>query len=707
MTAIKKEYTVKKGDNLSTIAKSTGVPLKSLIKLNNIKDVDKISIGEKLTIPDRISEDKTYRINKGDTLYDISKKYNIGISELKIANNLTSDNIFEGKSLIIPKGINEQVKEQNKKAVQTFKSSNSLVDNKKVVLDYYKGKKEDFSIVDKKTNTLEIYREGKLYKSINVGLGKNKSDVVTGLGGVKNYSTGAGIYSIANPEEYKYLIEDKHNQQLYGNNITGYKNERGVVQGSFLHQVPNGNTERNTKLNDTNPNNNRFSQGCVNCKKKDYEDYIKSLTPGSKLYILPEEDDNFFEVKNNKINFTTNKNKDIRGYNYTYDDKGNYLSSKVRRETYQPLKTTKKLDTAFLDNRNTQYQFDILSKNKKQLMEDLQIDSDTYDVLANQLMGHIKQETGSGILKDVGERIVNNILDIVPLGSHTAENSSRGDLQIRYNQIPKEVLKKYGVNSPDDLDDIEKAIPIGMYLKKDGLQQVIQKRNKLNNLTRENKMDFVPYQYNQAKLLQDPLTNPQNNKYVKNVLKYSKEQLGGQDLPLVKAESKEVFKNPNGQIMQVNNNAPSHDDGVLINGNSVTKAPYNEGGVIIPAQSVLSATHENRDSNDKSYTQADEAIKIKPKELDEYAKSLGLSKINNKKSVSPSKAYELLLNSKFKTASKYLKNVKDNPVDKYEEASSKANLAIANQLPTDDDLYEFLFDIQESKKNYFNAKNMI
>lgn len=703
-------YIVKSGDNLSTIAKKHNVSINDIISTNNIKNPDVLSLNQSLVIPkpkvNSVIKKPGYLIKQGDTLYDIAKNNNIGVNELKKANNLTSDTILAGKYLNIPKGLNEQVKDQNKKATQTFKMSNTPIDNRKVVLDYHKNSEDNFSIIDKKTNTLEIYKKGKLYKTINVGLGKNKSDVVTGLGGVKNYNTGAGVYSIASPEEYKYLIEDKHNQKLYGNNITGYKNERGVVQGSFLHQVPEGNEERNKKLQDSNPNNNRFSQGCVNCKKKDYEDYIKNLTPGNKLYILPEEDDNFFEVKNNKINFTTNKNKDIRGYNYTYDDKGNYLSSKVRRDTYQPFKTSKKLSSHILDNRNTQKQFNILSNQKKQLMEDLQLDSDTYDVLANQLMGHIKQETGSGLLKDFGERIINNVMDVIPIGHHTAENSSRGDLQIRYNQIPKNILKKYNVNSPDDLDDIEKAIPIGMFLKKDGLQQVVAKRNKLNNLTRENALDFVPYQYNQAKLLQDPNTNPQKNKYVRNVLNYAKNQLGGQNLPLVKAESKEVFQAPNGNIMKVNNNAPSHDDGILINGNKTSSASYNEGGVIIPANSVLSATHENRDSGDKSYTEADEAIKIKPKELDDYAKMLGFSKINNKKSVSPSKGFELLRNAKIKQADKYLKASDNNDpfIDKYSEASAKANLSLANTLPSDEDIYNLMFDVQETKKNYLNVR---
>jgi len=530
-------YSVKSGDTLSAIAKANNIPLESLIKDNNIANSDKLSIGQKLVInkpkDDESYSGKSYRIAKGDTLYDISKKYNVGINQLKKYNNLDSDTIYENKTLKIPKQLQEQVIAKDKKAIPTFKS-NSVVDNEKLIQDYYKSRPdEQYTVLDKKAGKLKTYRGNTLISDINVGTGKNKGDYSTGLGGVKNYYTGAGVYTIADPSEYKQLIDDPYNKKLYGNNIIGYKNENGVIQGSFLHQVPEGNREKELKLEDNNPNNNRFSQGCINCKKKDFESIVKSnVLKNSKLYILPEDDSNFFENKNGKLNFTTNKNKDVRGYNFTYDDKGNYLSNKVRDASYRDFNIDKdKLQSHIFDNRNTAKQYEILKSKKKSLMKDLNLDSDTYDELARQMMGHIKQETGSGYVKDIGERIANNIMDIIPLGKHTAENSSRGDLQIRYNQIPKEILKKYNVNSPDDLDDIEKAIPIGMFLKKDGLQQVISKRNKLPNLTRENLTNFVPYQYNQAKLLQNPNTNPENNKYVKNVLNFanSLKQIGGEN----------------------------------------------------------------------------------------------------------------------------------------------------------------------------------
>ncbi|HZW68991.1 MAG TPA: LysM domain-containing protein [Pseudogracilibacillus sp.] len=44
-------YTVKKGDNLSVIAKNNKTTVNAIAKLNNIKDKNLIRIGNKLKLP--------------------------------------------------------------------------------------------------------------------------------------------------------------------------------------------------------------------------------------------------------------------------------------------------------------------------------------------------------------------------------------------------------------------------------------------------------------------------------------------------------------------------------------------------------------------------------------------------------------------------------------------------------------------------------
>ena len=47
--------------------------------------------------------DSTYVVKKGDTLYSISRKYEITVAELRTANNLSENDVLkEGAKLVIP-----------------------------------------------------------------------------------------------------------------------------------------------------------------------------------------------------------------------------------------------------------------------------------------------------------------------------------------------------------------------------------------------------------------------------------------------------------------------------------------------------------------------------------------------------------------------------------------------------------------------------
>lgn len=93
-------YTMKKGDNLSTVAQKYGVSVSDIIKANNIKNPNKVNVGTKLIIPPKT---KKYTVQKGDTLSGIAKKYGTTVAALKSANNIKdTDKLFVGKVLVIP-----------------------------------------------------------------------------------------------------------------------------------------------------------------------------------------------------------------------------------------------------------------------------------------------------------------------------------------------------------------------------------------------------------------------------------------------------------------------------------------------------------------------------------------------------------------------------------------------------------------------------
>lgn len=100
-------YTVRSGDTLSGIARGLGIELYELRMANNVWG-DLIYPGQELMIPARTmtasSVDSYHIVRRGDTLYIIARRYGTSISALREANNLWSDHLDIGQTVIIPGG---------------------------------------------------------------------------------------------------------------------------------------------------------------------------------------------------------------------------------------------------------------------------------------------------------------------------------------------------------------------------------------------------------------------------------------------------------------------------------------------------------------------------------------------------------------------------------------------------------------------------
>jgi len=99
-------YTVEKGDTLYKIANTYGTTVDKIKELNNLES-DILSIGEILYIPEENNIEETdymvYQVEKGDTLYSIAKKYNVLVNDLIAINNLSSNILYIGQNLQIPR----------------------------------------------------------------------------------------------------------------------------------------------------------------------------------------------------------------------------------------------------------------------------------------------------------------------------------------------------------------------------------------------------------------------------------------------------------------------------------------------------------------------------------------------------------------------------------------------------------------------------
>ena len=98
-------YIVKKGDTLYSISKKFGISVNELKLLNSLNN-NTLYIGQVLNIPsnDQSSDFNYYEVNKGDTLYSIAKKYDTTVDSLINLNNLNNSSLFIGQLLVIPSG---------------------------------------------------------------------------------------------------------------------------------------------------------------------------------------------------------------------------------------------------------------------------------------------------------------------------------------------------------------------------------------------------------------------------------------------------------------------------------------------------------------------------------------------------------------------------------------------------------------------------
>ena len=105
-TATKEEenlttYEVKKGDSIYSISRKFNITPNELININNLSNTV-LQLGQILKVPNNQEQQKEYKVVFGDSLYSIARKFNTTVDELKQINNLTSTLLSVGQILKIP-----------------------------------------------------------------------------------------------------------------------------------------------------------------------------------------------------------------------------------------------------------------------------------------------------------------------------------------------------------------------------------------------------------------------------------------------------------------------------------------------------------------------------------------------------------------------------------------------------------------------------
>lgn len=134
-------HQVQKGETLYSISRKYGISVGELCSANNISTSSVIKTGQNLKIPtknssetknsQKVEKTDTYIVKKGDTLYGIAKRFGVSVETLTIMNKMSGSNTIKvGQCLIVPLAPSES------KSIEVVKTPTNI---------------EDFQLTDSRT----------------------------------------------------------------------------------------------------------------------------------------------------------------------------------------------------------------------------------------------------------------------------------------------------------------------------------------------------------------------------------------------------------------------------------------------------------------------------------------------------------------------------------------------------------------------------
>ena len=178
-----------------------------------------------------IFADTSYKVNKGDTLYSISRKYQITVAELRAANNLSENDVLKaGQKLIIPEAdISTAVAlsgNNNNKSDSSVNTSNTTeIEVKKGDTLYSLSKKYGLTVAD-------LLAINNLDSSSVIKVGQKLKVRTTSLSNASQNKSKA-----ANVNNDIKVVEKAPDTRTYGATVTADTNTKWPVSNPKITQV--------------------------------------------------------------------------------------------------------------------------------------------------------------------------------------------------------------------------------------------------------------------------------------------------------------------------------------------------------------------------------------------------------------------------------------------------------------------------------------
>lgn len=174
-------HKVIKGETLYGISRANNITVNQLINAN--KDIIKgvLMAGVTINIPvfDNIQDSSTYIVKKGDTKYNLSKRFNKSILELENANPEIKSVLRLGSTIVIPNGIDSNVEQTNKEEVVQVNSPTEESNNLKIETETNKIEAETTIDINKKTEiTNQAIVKAQAYNSLIETIDKSKQNKI-------------------------------------------------------------------------------------------------------------------------------------------------------------------------------------------------------------------------------------------------------------------------------------------------------------------------------------------------------------------------------------------------------------------------------------------------------------------------------------------------------------------------------------------------